>query len=1214
MTVLAARRYRCGELAPDYFMRTQFLIVNSILVLLAAPTSRAEGNPAGPVSYGQVRAVFARHCLACHDAKEAEGELVLETHAALLKGGERGPAVVPGRNGESLLVRLIEHQEKPFMPPPKKGPKLSGAEIALVRAWIDAGAPGPAPGETVPTATVALPKIAPKARPREAVYAVAYAPGPKLLAVARDGRVELVSAEHRGVVRRLDGHRGKVNDLAFSADGSRLAGAAGEPGARGEARLWNVADGALVRTFEGHGDAVYAVALSSDGRTLATGSYDQKVILWEAETGKQVWELDGHNAAVYDLAFRPDGRVLASAAADRTVKLWDVAAGKRLDTLSESAKELHAVAFTPDGGRLAAGGVDNRIRVWQIGPQATEGGNALLHTTFAHEGAILRLAFSADGKTLLSSADDRTVKLWDAAKMEQRRALGPQPDWPTGLAFVGEGKQIAVGRLDGSVAFYTATDGKEVPPPKPDLVALKPSGFRRGTTMRAELVGKNLLGVTSVKFNNAALSAKVLSDDARAERVWVEITSADDLPTGSYDLVASAPGGDGKALKLHVDDLPQVAEVEPNDSPDEATPAALPASFWGEFGRRGDADDFTFDARAGQTLVFDVAARRLGSKADVALTLIDPAGHVVATANDFDADPDPLLAFTVPTDGRYTVRATDLTAGASDAHFYRLSVGAFAYVTGLHPLGVPASAETAVRLLGHNLPERASATVKAGEGTREVAVPLDPERFRTRRAWTVVAGPETQSAEAEPNDRPGEASHLQTPGAASGRIGVAGDVDLYRFDAKAGATWVIETTAFRLGSPVDTKVEVLHADGRPVRRVILRAVRDSFINFRGIDANGDGARFEYWEEMDLNQYVFMSGEVVKLFRAPRGPDSDYNFYRSPAGKRQTYFDTTATAHALEEKAYVVEPLLPGAPAPPPNGLPAFTLNYANDDDAARQLGSDSRLLFTAPANAAYLVRVTDARGFGGERFTYRLAVRPAEPDFKVSIAEGMNPAVPPGAGRRFVVRVDRIDGFDGPVRVDISNVPEGFAVSTPLVIEAGHLDATGTIYAKPDAKNPSAEASAAVAVTATATVGGKEVVRPVKNFGAFSVGGKPGLTVSLVPVGPRIDVRSSDQAEITVVPGQFVPAVLRVTRTGHEELVTFEVENLPHGVIVADIGLNGVLIPKGESERQIFLQCAPWVAETTRPCHARSNEAGNPTSPPILIHVRRPRQQAEVAP
>src|SRR5688500_12248241 len=92
----------------------------SWLALLAFAAAAAK--PAAP-TYADVHAVFAKHCVSCHDSKEADGELVLETHESLLKGGESGAAIVPGKSDESMLVKSIERTEKPFMPPPKKGEK-----------------------------------------------------------------------------------------------------------------------------------------------------------------------------------------------------------------------------------------------------------------------------------------------------------------------------------------------------------------------------------------------------------------------------------------------------------------------------------------------------------------------------------------------------------------------------------------------------------------------------------------------------------------------------------------------------------------------------------------------------------------------------------------------------------------------------------------------------------------------------------------------------------------------------------------------------------------------------------------------------------------------------------------------------------------------------------------------------------------------------------
>jgi hypothetical protein len=66
-------------------------------------------------------------------------------------------------------------------------------------------------------------------------------------------------------------------------------------------------------------------------------------------------------------------------------------------------------------------------------------------------------------------------------------------------------------------------------------------------------------------------------------------------------------------------------------------------------------------------------------------------------------------------------------------------------------------------------------------------------------------------------------------------------------------------------------------------------------------------------------------------------------------------------------------------------------------------------------------------------------------------------------------------------------------------------------------------------------------------------------------------------------------------------------------VIVDNIGLNGVLMPKGESERQIFITADDWVSETSRLCFALENQAGNQCSPPVMLHVRRPAPLADAA-
>src|SRR5690349_1247403 len=77
------------------------------IVSFIAPALAADAAP--KPTYSQVRAIFAQHCLSCHDSKEQEGSLILETYHTLLKGGDSGAVIVPGKAADSLLVQQIEH-------------------------------------------------------------------------------------------------------------------------------------------------------------------------------------------------------------------------------------------------------------------------------------------------------------------------------------------------------------------------------------------------------------------------------------------------------------------------------------------------------------------------------------------------------------------------------------------------------------------------------------------------------------------------------------------------------------------------------------------------------------------------------------------------------------------------------------------------------------------------------------------------------------------------------------------------------------------------------------------------------------------------------------------------------------------------------------------------------------------------------------------------
>ena len=496
---------------------------------------------------------------------------------------------------------------------------------------------------------------------------------------------------------------------------------------------------------------------------------------------------------------------------------------------------------------------------------------------------------------------------------------------------------------------------------------------------------------------------------------------------------------------------------------------------------------------------------------------------------------------------------------------------------------------------------------RAVVGVQRTAGGESPGAASQGRAYLPNGANLNKASEVEPNNEPAGAMAVTLPAEIKGTVSAPGDVDVFRFHAADGEALTLEVNAARAKSPLDSRLEILHPDGRPVEQAVLQATRDSWFTFRGKDSDtSDDFRLHNWAEMELNEYLYGDGEVVKLWLYPRGPDSGYKVYPG-TGKRHTFFGTPALVHSLGAQAYVVTPLPPGA-QPAPNGLPVFRVYFENDDESARRMDRDSQLLFTAPADGDYLVRLTDVRGFGGGDFNYTLTVRGQQPDFKASIA-GAGPKVSPGGGREITFNVERYEGFDGTVRVDIANLPPGFTSSGPVEIEAGQPSAIAVIFAAADARAPDEAADKAVKITATASVGGKDVTHDLGTFGDIQLAGAPQVTVEILPGADRSFVKEmpGQPLEFSIHPGQTITAKVKAVRhnfTGRIELGGDDSgRNLPHGLYVDNIGLNGLLIVEGQTERDFFITASKIVPPGTRLFHLRATADGGQASAPVRIRV-----------
>jgi hypothetical protein len=150
-----------------------------------------------------------------------------------------------------------------------------------------------------------------------------------------------------------------------------------------------------------------------------------------------------------------------------------------------------------------------------------------------------------------------------------------------------------------------------------------------------------------------------------------------------------------------------------------------------------------------------------------------------------------------------------------------------------------------------------------------------------------------------------------------------------------------------------------------------------------------------------------------------------------------------------------------------------------------------------------------------------------------------------------------------------------------------------------------------VTIVASAVVEGKMVRKDAISLGKIELADKPEIIARIGPVdaGAEWPVDGDELFELFIKPGTTITAKVRIERNGFKGPVGFGTadagRNLPHGVFIDDIGLNGLLIVDAQDERMFFITAADWVPETTRLFHLRTESAGNVTSRPVLLHVRR---------
>jgi hypothetical protein len=713
--------------------------------------------------------------------------------------------------------------------------------------------------------------------------------------------------------------------------------------------------------------------------------------------------------------------------------------------------------------------------------------------------------------------------------------------------------------------------GNRITPPT--LNSVSPAGVARGTTVEITVEGLNLAKASAIYFSEPGVTGRIVRvkelpdlPDIRLgsngtlstvdvgplpprNQVTVEVDVSPDAEVGPVSFRLLTPLGTSPEGKFLIEPYyGEAPDKEPNDTPENAFETFLPSILAGAISRPGDIDYFKIQVKAGQELSFLNGAMLIGSALQPVVTILDADLNVVATFGENGGSEQVMFARRFEKAGAYYIRVEDYQRSGRASNFYRIIVGEFPLVLGAFPLGVQSGSAADLAIRGYHTLGKFKVDGKRSLDSEDTLILRPDNAFDTVRV-ALGEEPETQS----------QGGAIAVPVTVNGRIDKPGVENRYRFRATKGEQLIFEVNARRLGSDLDSYLEILDAKGQPIERAIARPVWATSLTLRDHDSAGRGLRISTWDGIKVGDYVMSGGEIIRVDALPLSPDND-TVFEGFGGQRLTFFDTTAEAHAVDSALYKVQ-IVPPDTKLSPNGLPVAHLFYRNDDGGPGY-GKDSLLHFTAPADGEYIVCIRDVQGLGGTNYAYRLTARHPRPDFRLTV-NPRNPNVPAGGTIPVTVTALRMDGFDGPIDVSLSDLPSGFQASKG-VIASGQVSTTLALSAEPTAK---LEASAPLKATGQASIGGANVAH-VAN---------PEDHLKLISLMPRADILvTAETKEITLAPGGSAEITVSIQRQGDfHGRVPVEVRNLPPRVRVLDVGLNGVLLNEDESRRSFTIDALP---------------------------------------